>query len=89
MNNNVCCEKTVGNVEKVKCVADYEKEISECLIETRDILSSIFSTITSVNNGSEDIGTPVGLMENVIANKEMATQIRSIANDINRVLFNQ
>lgn len=86
MNNNICCEEKNA---KVMCVADYEKEISECLIETRDILSSICSTITSVNNSSEDVGTPVNLMENVIANKELATQIRSIANDINRVLFNQ
>lgn len=59
------------------------------MAETRDILSSICSTITSVKNSSEDVGTPVNLMENVIANKELATQIRSIANDINRVLFNQ
>ena len=35
MNNNVCCE---AKVEKPMCVADYEKEISECLAETRDIL---------------------------------------------------
>ena len=87
MNNNICCEEKT--TAKVMCVADYEKEITECLAETRDILSSICSTITSVNNSSEDVGTPVNLMENVIANKELATQIRSIANDINRVLFNQ
>lgn len=86
MNNNVCCEEKNA---KVMCVSDYEKEISECLAETRDILSSIYGTITSANNSCEDIGTPVNLMENVIANKELATQIRSIANDINRVLFNQ
>ena len=85
MNNNVCCEEKTA---KVMCVADYEKEISECLAETRDILSSIYGTITSANNSGEDTGTPVSLMENVIANKELATQIRSIANDINRVLFN-
>lgn len=87
MNNNICCEEKT--TAKVMCVADYEKEISECFVETRDILSSICSTITSVNNSSEDVVTPVSLMENVIANKELATQIRSIANDINRVLFNQ
>lgn len=86
MNNNICCEEKTA---KVMCVANYEKEISECLAETRDILSSIYGTITSANNSCEDIGTPVSLVENVIANKELATQIRSIANDINRVLFNQ
>ena len=86
MNNNVCCE---GKTAKVMCVSDYEKEITECLAETREILSSIYGTITSANNSGEIIETPVNLMENVIANKELATQIRSIANDINRVLFNQ
>ena len=86
MNNNICCEETTA---KVMCVADYEKEISECLIETRELLSSIYGTITSANNSGEDIGTPVSLVENVIANKELATQNRSIANAINRVLFNQ
>lgn len=86
MNNNICCEEKTA---KVMCVADYEKKITECLTETRDISSSICSTITSVKNSNEDVGTPVNLMENVIANKELATQIRSIANDINRVLFNQ
>lgn len=88
MNNNVCCEKAVGNVEEVKCVADYEKEIRENLIETRAVLSSIYCTITADNNSGEDTGTPNSLMDNVIANKELAIQIRSIANDINRVLFN-
>lgn len=88
MNNNVCCEKAVGNVEEVKCVADYEKETRESLIETRAILSSIYGTITAGNNSGEDTGTLNCLMDNVIANKELAIQICSIANDINRVLFN-
>lgn len=82
-------EEKVGNIERVRCVADYEKEISECLAETRAVLSSIYCTITSDNNSGSDVNTPDSLMGNVIANKELAIQIRSIANDINRVLFNQ
>lgn len=84
MNNNVCCEVKAEE----KCVADYEKEIRESLLETRAVLSSIYGTITADNNSGEDTGTPNSLMNNVIANKELAIQIQSIANDINRVLFN-
>lgn len=86
MNNNVCCEE---KAEKVMCVADYEKEIRENLIETRAVLSSIYCTITADNNSGEDTDTVNSLMDNVIANKKLAIQICSIAKDINRVLFNQ
>lgn len=85
MNNNVCCEVTN---EKPMCVADYEKETSECLVETRAILTSIYGTITSTNNSGENAGTPASLIDNVIANNDLAIQIRAIARDINRVLFN-
>lgn len=86
MNNNVCCE---AKVEKPMCVADYEHETRNNLLETRAVLSAIYCTITSDNNNDNNIGELNCLTDEVIANKELATQIRSIANDINRVLFNQ
>lgn len=86
MNNNVCCE---AKVEKPMCVADYEHETRNNLLETRAVLSAIYCTITSDNNNDNNIGEQNCLTDEVIANKELATQIRSIANDINRVLFNQ
>lgn len=86
MNNNVCCE---AKVEKPMCVADYEHETRKNLIETRAVLSNIYCTITSDSNSGSDVGEPNCFTDEVIANKELATQIRSIANDINRALFNQ
>lgn len=86
MNNNVCCE---AKVNKPMCVADYEHETRNNLLETRAVLSAIYCTITSDNNSGRDVGEPNCLTDEVIANKELATQIRSIANDINRALFNQ
>ena len=71
------------------CVADYEKEVSKCLIETRAVLTSIYCTLTSFNNNdNDDVGTPNSLMDNVIANNELAVQICTIAKDINKALFN-
>ena len=86
MNNNVCCE---AKAEKPMCVADYERETRNNLLETRAVLSAIYCTITSDNNSVSDVGEPNCLTDEVIANKESATQILSIANDINRALFNQ
>lgn len=84
--NKICCEE---KPEKAMCVADYEKEVSKCLFETRAVLTSIYSTLTSFNNNdNDDVGTPNSLMDNVIANNELAVQICSIAKDINKVLFN-
>ncbi len=84
--NNICCEETP---KKVMCVADYEKEVSKCLIETRAVLTSIYCTLTSFNNNdNDDVGTPNSLMDNVIANNELAVQICTIAKDINKALFN-
>ena len=39
MNNNVCCE---AKVEKPMCVADYEHETRNNLLETRAVLSAIY-----------------------------------------------
>ena len=86
MNNNVCCEE---KVKKPMCVSDYEHETRNNLLETRAVLSAIYFTITSDNNSGSDVGESNCLTDEVIANKELATQIRSIANDINRALFNQ
>lgn len=86
MNNNVCCE---AKVEKPMCVADYEHETRNNLLETRAVLLAIYCTITSDSNSGSDVGEPNCLTDEVIVNKELATQIRSIANDINRALFNQ
>lgn len=85
MNNDVC---SVEKVATAMCVADYEKEIRESLIETRAVLSSIYCTITAENNSGNDTGSPNSLMDNVIANNELANQIRFIAKGINKVLFN-
>lgn len=84
MNNNVCCE---NEVVKERCVADYEKEISELLVETRGVLASIYCTMTADNYGCDDTGTHNCLMDNVVANRELATQVLGMANDINRILF--
>ena len=85
MNNNVCCEEKVN---KPRCVADYEHETRNNLLETRAVLSAIYCTITSDNNNDNNIGEPNCLTDEVIANKELACQICTIAKDINRVLFN-
>lgn len=83
MDEKVCCVK-----ESQKCVADYEKETSDVLVETRAVLASIYFTMSADNYSSDDTGTPNCLMENVVANKELAMQIRDMAKDINRILFN-
>ena len=85
MNNNVCCEE---KVKKPMCVADYEHETRNNLLETRAVLSAIYCTITSDNNSGSDVGELNCLTDEVIANKELAYQICTIAKDINRVLFN-
>ena len=85
MNNNVCCEP----VEVMpKCVADYEKGTMENLMEIITILSSIYRTIVGGDPIKEDTGSASNLMDNVAANYELTLQIREIAKDINRVLFN-
>ena len=85
MNNNVCCEE---KVIKPVCVADYEHETRNNLLETRAVLSYIYCTITSDNNSGNDVGESNCLTDEVIANNELAYQICTIAKDINRVLFN-
>lgn len=84
--NNVCCE---AKVEKPMCVADYEQETRKNLLETKAVLSDIYCTITSDNNSGSEVGELNCFTDEVIANKELAIQICSIAKDINRVLFNQ
>lgn len=71
-----------------KCRSNYEHETRNNLLETRAVLSAIYCTITSDNNNDNNIGEPNCLTDEVIANKELACQICTIAKDINRVLFN-
>lgn len=83
--DKVCCE---ANEVMPMCIADYEKKTMENLNETQAILSSIYRTIVVDDSIVEDTGSVNNLMDNVVANFELTIQIRDIAKDINRVLFN-
>ena len=86
MNNNECCKV---EAEPRKCIADYEKETGELLYETKCILIDIYATITGKRPEikQEDEPIPESLMENAQTNREMAMQIRGMAETIRMELF--
>ena len=86
MNNNECCKV---EVEPRKCIADYEKETSELLCETKCILIDIYATITGkgpeIKQGDKPI--PESMIQNAQINRETAMQTRGMAETIRTELF--
>lgn len=70
-------------------IANYGKESLEYMWETKDILASIYSNITSNRTNDEARSEMTCLRDNMIEIKDTAMQIREIARNINRVLFNE
>lgn len=83
MNNNECCM-----AEARRCVADYEKTTREHLLEARDILRSVYMTISgNGGGGNTDAGTPDNMIQNAQINENLAIEIREVAKEINMELF--
>lgn len=83
MNNNECCKAEAG-----RCVADYEKTTREHLLEARDILRSVYMTISGKGGGGNtDAGTPDNMIQNAQINENLAIEIREAAKEINMELF--
>ena len=70
-------------------IADYGKESLEYMWETKDILASIYSNITSNRTNDETRSEVTCLRENAIEIRDTAMQIREIARNINMALFNE
>lgn len=85
MNNNECCKVEAA---PRRCVADYEKTTRECLLEVKNILRSIYLTVSG-SGGAEpaEVGTPNNMMENAQINEDLAMEIRGMAKEINMELF--
>ena len=69
-------------------IADYGKESLGYMRETKDILASIYSNITSNRTDDEAIAEVTCLRENAIEIRDVAMQIREMARVISRELFN-
>ena len=83
---NECCKV---EAEPRRCIADYERETREELFETKCILINIYATITGKGSEmkQEDEPIPESMVESAQINKEMAMQIREMANTIIMELF--
>ena len=86
MNNNECCKV---EAEPRKCIADYERETRECLLEARSILTSIYFTIGGSGAEPTEVGTPDNMIQNAQINEDLAMEIRGMAKGINMELFGQ
>lgn len=69
-------------------IADYGKESLEYMWETKDILASIYSNITSNRTNDEARSEVTCLRENAIEIRDVAMQIREMARTISKELFN-
>ena len=69
-------------------IADYGKESLEYMLETKDILASIYSNITSNRTNDETRSEVTCLRENAIEIRDVAMQIREMARTISKELFN-
>lgn len=69
-------------------IADYGKESLEYMWETKDILASIYSKITSNRTNDEERSEVTCLRENAIEIRDVAMQIREMARTISLELFN-
>lgn len=69
-------------------IAEYGKESLGYMRETKDILASIYSNITSNRTDDEAIAEVTCLRENAIEIRDVAMQIREMARVISRELFN-
>lgn len=70
-------------------IADYGKESLSYLRETRDILGSIYSNITSNRATNDEVIAEVTcLRENAIEIRDTAMLLREMARTISRELFN-
>ena len=68
-------------------IADYGKESLGYMRETKDILASIYSNITSNRTDDEAIAEVTCLRENAIEIRDVAMQIREMARAISKELF--
>ena len=68
-------------------IADYGKESLEYMGETKDILASIYSNITSNRTNDEARSEVTCLRENAIEIRDAAMQIREMARTISKELF--
>lgn len=69
-------------------IAEYGKESLEYMWETKDILASIYSNITSNRTNDEARSEVTCLRENAIEIRDVAMQIREMARTISKELFN-
>lgn len=69
-------------------IADYGKESLGYMLETKDILASIYSNITSNRTNDETRSEVTCLRENAIEIRDVAMQIREMARTISKELFN-
>lgn len=70
-------------------IAEYGKESLAYLKETKDVLVSIFGSITSCRTADEEEGPVTCMRDNMAQIRETAMQIREIARNINMALFNE
>ena len=73
--------------EQNPSIADYGKESLEYMEETKDILASIYSNITSNRTNDETRSEVTCLRENAIEIRDVAMQIREMARTISKELF--
>lgn len=69
-------------------IADYGKESLEYMLETKNILTSIYSNITSNNISEEKRAEITCLRENAIEIKDTAMVLLELARTISLELFN-
>ena len=69
-------------------IANYGKESLEYMWETKDILASIYSNITSNRTSDETRSEVTCLRENAIEIRDVAMQIPEMARTISKELFN-
>ena len=81
-------EMKTNRPEQNPSIAEYGKESIEYMWETKDILASIYSNITSNRTDDEVRSEVTCLRENAIEIRDVAMQIREMARTISKELFN-